>query len=230
MNTTALVHEAYVKLVGKKDFESRAHVLATASRAMRQVLVSYAEARNAQKRGGSTPDLPLDEAVAHLLTDNQADDVLALNDALAKLSEADERAARIVECRYFGGLSVIETAEALDVSEATVTRGWRARGHGSTASSRTTSSWARARAGSSSRTVVCSSASVESRRAARLEGDRRCIVGPPPGSHRENTPLPSLSRPDSARRIGQRHATVSSLQRARPVPAHRCIRRLANRS
>ncbi|MGB3544940.1 ECF-type sigma factor [Rubrivirga sp.] len=126
MNTTALVHEAYVKLVGKTNFESRAHVLATASRAMRQVLVSYAEARSAQKRGGSTPDLPLDEAVAHLLTDDQADEVLALNDALAKLAEADERAARIVECRYFGGLSVIETAEALEVSEATVTRGWRA--------------------------------------------------------------------------------------------------------
>ena len=126
MNTTALVHEAYVKLVGKKDFESRAHVLATASRAMRQVLVSYAEARSAQKRGGNAHDLPLDEAVAQLLTDDQADDVLALNDALAKLAEADERAARIVECRYFGGLSVIETAEALEVSEATVTRGWRA--------------------------------------------------------------------------------------------------------
>ena len=126
LNTTALVHEAYVKLVGKTDFESRAHVLATASRAMRQVLVSYAEGRNAQKRGGPTPDLPLDEAVVHLLTDDQADEVLALNDALAKLAEADERAARIVECRYFGGLSVLETAEALGVSEATVTRGWRA--------------------------------------------------------------------------------------------------------
>ncbi|MEM0963022.1 MAG: ECF-type sigma factor, partial [Bacteroidota bacterium] len=127
MNTTALVHEAYEKLIGKRDFESQAHVLATASRAMRQVLVSYAEAKSAQKRGGGQAALPLNEEVAgELLTDDQADDVIALNDALERLAEADERAARIVECRYFGGLSVEETAEALDVSESTVTRGWRA--------------------------------------------------------------------------------------------------------
>jgi len=125
MNTTALVHEAYAKLAGKDDFESRAHVLATASRAMRQVLVSYAEGRAAQKRGGGTPDLPLEEARAVPLSDAQADDVLALDDALARLAGRDERAARVVECRFFGGLSVAETADALGVSEATVTRSWR---------------------------------------------------------------------------------------------------------
>ncbi|MEM6327104.1 MAG: ECF-type sigma factor [Bacteroidota bacterium] len=125
MNTTALVHEAYEKLVGKRDFESRAHVLATASRAMRQVLVNYAESRRSLKRGGGTPDLPLQEAVAVPLGDHQVDDVLALDDALARLAQANERAARVVECRYFGGLSVGETAEALGVSEATVARDWR---------------------------------------------------------------------------------------------------------
>jgi len=126
MNTTALVHEAYEKLVGKRDFESRAHLLATASRAMRQVLVSYAERRHAQKRGGKAPDLPLDEALAVPISDAQADDVLALDEALRQLAAADDRAARVVECRFFGGLTAVETAEALGVSEATVTRSWRA--------------------------------------------------------------------------------------------------------
>lgn len=125
MNTTALVHEAYEKLVGKRDYASRAHVLATASRAMRQVLVSYAEGRAAQKRGGGTPDLPLDEARAVPLSDGQADDVIALDGALARLAEANARAAQVVECRFFGGLTLDETAAALGVSEATVTRDWR---------------------------------------------------------------------------------------------------------
>ena len=127
MNTTALVHEAYEKLAGKSDFESRAHLLATASRAMRQVLVTYAERRSAKKRGGATPDLPLnDEVVAGLLSDAQADDVLALDRALDRLAETDPRDAQVVECRFFGGLSAEETAAALGVSESTVTRSWRA--------------------------------------------------------------------------------------------------------
>lgn len=126
MNTTALVHEAYEKLAGKDDYASRAHLLATASRAMRQVLVSYAERRSAKKRGGSTPDLPLDDQLVALLSDAQADDVLALDDALQRLAAVDERDAQVVECRFFGGLSVEETAAALDVSVSTVTRSWRA--------------------------------------------------------------------------------------------------------
>ncbi len=126
MNTTALVHEAYEKLAGKDDFESCAHLLATASRAMRQVLVSYAERRHALKRGGSAPDLALDDERVALLSDAQTDEVLALDDALARLARVDERDARVVECRFFGGLSAQETAAALGVSESTVTRSWRA--------------------------------------------------------------------------------------------------------
>ena len=126
MNTTALVHEAYEKLLGKDDFESRAHLLATASRAMRQVLVTYAERRGAKKRGGATPDLSLDDVQVAFLTDAQADDVLALDQALDRLARIDARDAQVVECRFFGGLSAEETAAALDVSESTVTRSWRA--------------------------------------------------------------------------------------------------------
>ncbi len=126
MNTTALVHEAYEKLADKGDFESRAHVLATASRAMRQVLVSYAERRNALKRGGAAPDLALDDERVALLSDAQSDEVMALDEALARLARVDARDAQVVECRFFGGLSAQETAAALDVSEATVTRSWRA--------------------------------------------------------------------------------------------------------
>lgn len=131
INTTALVHEAYIKLAGSDlKAESRAHLLAIASRAMRQVLVNYAEARSAQKRGGGLPDLDLDDVVAlpdgALLSDKQADDITSLEEALAKLEAIDERSARIVECRFFGGMTEGETADALGVSESTVTRGWRA--------------------------------------------------------------------------------------------------------
>ncbi|MEL6616194.1 MAG: ECF-type sigma factor [Bacteroidota bacterium] len=131
LNTTALVHEAYFKLIGSvDDFENRSHVLGVASRAMRQVLVTYAEAQRAQKRGGGVPNLSLDEAVAGnasgLLTDEQADTIAALDEALDRLARADERAARVVECRFFGGMTVEETAEALGLSVATVGRSWRA--------------------------------------------------------------------------------------------------------
>lgn len=126
LNTTALVHEAYLKLVGNKgaEFAGRAHFLATASKAMRHVLITYAERQAAQKRGGGQADLPLDEAL--LVAHEDAEELLALDEALARLELADPRAARIVECRFFGGLSAEETAQALDISTATVTRGWRA--------------------------------------------------------------------------------------------------------
>ena len=129
MNTTALVHEAYFKLLGSVEgFENRSHVLGVASRAMRQVLVTYAEARRALKRGGGIPDLSLDDAFTDgaLLSEEQAETVTALDEALTRLAKADERAARIVECRFFGGMSVEETAEALGLSVATVGRSWRA--------------------------------------------------------------------------------------------------------
>ncbi len=121
--TTALVHEAYLKLAGSSlRYESRAHFLATASRAMRQVLVTYAEARTAQKRGGGAEPLPLDDNLA--LTDAEAADLVAIGDALERLARWDERGARVVECRFFAGLTVDETAEALDLSPATVSRAW----------------------------------------------------------------------------------------------------------
>ena len=130
INTTALVHEAYLKLMGGLDnFENRSHVLGVASRAMRQVLVSYAESQRAQKRGGGVPNVPLDDAGEGSLavfSPEQIDAVAALDEALDRLARADERAARVVECRFFGGLSIEETAEALDISTATVTRTWRA--------------------------------------------------------------------------------------------------------
>jgi len=123
LNTTALVHEAYLKLVNVDGLTDRAHALAIASRAMRQVLVSYAIARHAAKRGGGAAHVPLDEH--HLLSDDGADRVMALHEALSRLAARDERAARIVECRFFGGLSADETAEALGLSRATVGRSWR---------------------------------------------------------------------------------------------------------
>ncbi|MEM1054354.1 MAG: ECF-type sigma factor [Bacteroidota bacterium] len=130
LNTTALVHEAYFKLIGSVEgFENRSHVLGVASRAMRQVLVTYAEAQRALKRGGGVPDIPLDDALQMgdpLLSDEQAETITALDEALVRLGKADERAARVVECRFFGGMTVEETAEALDLSVATVGRSWRA--------------------------------------------------------------------------------------------------------
>ena len=126
LNTTALVHEAYLKIEGA-SVENRAHLLAVASRAMRQVLVSYGEARKAQKRGGGAAHTALnDEVVASPFTEAQADRAALIEDALRRLEAADPRAARVVECRFFGGLSVAETAEALGLSEATVARSWRA--------------------------------------------------------------------------------------------------------
>lgn len=123
LNTTALVHEAYLKLVGGEgNYEGRAHFLAVASKAMRYVLFSYAERQTAQKRGGGTPDLSFDETV--LVPPDRAEAFVSLEEALVRLERVDERAARVVECRFFGGLSVEETAEALDISSRTVARDW----------------------------------------------------------------------------------------------------------
>jgi RNA polymerase sigma factor (TIGR02999 family) len=125
LNTTALVHEAYLKLVGGDgDYAGRAHFLAVAAKAMRHILITYAERQTAQKRGGGQRDLPLDEAL--LVPEDRVEEVAALGEALAQLEAVDERAARVVECRFFAGLDAEETAEALGVSRRTVTRDWAA--------------------------------------------------------------------------------------------------------
>lgn len=126
LQPTVLIHEAYMKMVKQKDrtYTSRAHFYAVASMAMRQVLVNHAESSVAGKRGNKNNAVPLDEERTATLKEES--DVLLLHDALRKLSEMDARKGRVVEMRYFGGLSLEETAEALGVSVITVTRDWQA--------------------------------------------------------------------------------------------------------
>lgn len=124
LDTTALVHEAYLKLIEPAGLDStdRAHFFAIAARAMRQVLIDRARKRGTLKRGGKWRRVPLDGAA--IAVDEQADMLLALDDALGRLAALDERLSRIVECRFFGGMTEQETAQALAVSERTVRRGW----------------------------------------------------------------------------------------------------------
>jgi RNA polymerase sigma factor (TIGR02999 family) len=124
LNTTALVHEAYLKLTHAREmeWEDRAHFLRVASRAMRHILINYAERQRAAKRGGGATAVPLDQA--NPVAPEAADDLLALNAALERLAGRDERVFQVVECRFFGGLSVKETAKALGVSPSTVNRDW----------------------------------------------------------------------------------------------------------
>jgi RNA polymerase sigma factor (TIGR02999 family) len=124
LNTTALVHEAYLKLVdiNEVQWQDRAHFLAVAARAMRRILVSYARKHTAQKRGGRHANVPL--SVVSDLADERAEDVLALDDALDRLGALNERLARTVELRFFGGLTIDEAAEVLGVSRNTVKRDW----------------------------------------------------------------------------------------------------------
>jgi RNA polymerase sigma factor (TIGR02999 family) len=126
LNTTALIHEAYLKLAGRDAWEGRAHFYATAAKAMRQILVNYAERRRAAKRGGGAEELPLDGIV--VATDDAAEDALALHEALQRLEAEKPRWCRVIECRFFGGMTIEETAEALGVSPATVKREWRLAG------------------------------------------------------------------------------------------------------
>jgi RNA polymerase sigma factor (TIGR02999 family) len=124
MNTTALVHEAYLKLVRHDgaDWRDRAHFFAVASRAMRQILVNYAERRRAKKRGGGVEVVPLEEA--NPVSPEAAEELLVLDEALQRLESIEPRRCRVVECRFFAGLAIHETAEALGVSVATVKRDW----------------------------------------------------------------------------------------------------------
>ena len=127
LQPTALVNEAYIRLVQAEDlgFENRSHFLGIAARLMRQILVDYARKHGARKRGGRRERVTLTEGVA--VEEGEPDvDLLALDEALARLAEKNERLARLVELRYFGGLSVEETAEVLGSSPRTVKRDWAA--------------------------------------------------------------------------------------------------------
>ncbi len=130
LNTTALVHEAYVKLVDRKHVgvESRAHFFALAARAMRHILCDYARDRRTTKRGGGLERLALDdlpvspEQVESIGEPSEA--LLALDEALRRLEQLDPRQSKVVECRFFGGLTIDETAAAVGISARTVKRDW----------------------------------------------------------------------------------------------------------
>lgn len=130
LNATALVHEAYLKLIGRDERrfpENRGHFFAVAAKAMRHILCDHARDRRRQKRGAGSAHLPIDAARNALpldIPDAQAEQLAALDEALRRLEEIDRRQARVVECRFFGGLSIEDTAEALGVSPATVKRDW----------------------------------------------------------------------------------------------------------
>lgn len=126
LSTTALVHEAWIELnkLNRIQWQNRAHFLAVAAQAMRRILIDYAVARQRQKRGGAHEHVSLDEGDALAIAHERADDLVELEDALSRLQAIDERQARVVECRFYGGMSVEETAEALNVSPATVKREW----------------------------------------------------------------------------------------------------------
>ncbi|MCZ6779569.1 MAG: sigma-70 family RNA polymerase sigma factor [Acidobacteria bacterium] len=126
INTTALVHEAYLKLVDRRQmgWQNRNHFYAVAAQAMRRILVSYARRRKAEKRGGGAAQVVFDEAFG-VFSDERSEELVALDEALEHLEQINPRHARIVECRFFGGLTIEETATALDVSSITVTRDWR---------------------------------------------------------------------------------------------------------
>ena len=124
LGATALVHEAYLKLSGldRMHWQNRAHFMAVAAQAMRRVLVNHATARTAQKRGGKRERVALDDVI--LVTAERAEELIALDAALTRLAERDPRQARVIECRFFAGMSIEETAEALDISPVTVKRDW----------------------------------------------------------------------------------------------------------
>ena len=125
LQASALVNEAYMRLLDVKriQWQNRAHFFAMAARVMRRILVESARARKFQKRGGGAEIVSLDEAL--IVSKEPSQDLVALDDALRALAEVDARKEQVVEMRFFGGLSVEETAEALQVSTGTVMRDWR---------------------------------------------------------------------------------------------------------
>ncbi|MGI9068859.1 MAG: sigma-70 family RNA polymerase sigma factor [Pyrinomonadaceae bacterium] len=124
LQTTALVHEAYLKLIDQRDarWQNRAHFFAIAAQAMRRILIDSARRHAAVKRGGAGAKISLDEAASISLSPNP--NLLALDEALNALAEIDAQQTRIVELRYFGGLTIEETAEVMDLSPATIKREW----------------------------------------------------------------------------------------------------------
>jgi RNA polymerase sigma factor (TIGR02999 family) len=124
LQATALVNEAYIRLIGaqKVDWQNRVHFLAVSARLMRRILVDAARAKQYQKRGAGAQQVTLDDA---LVISEPGRELIALDDALDALAKVDDRKARVVEMRFFGGLSVEETAAALGVSADTVMRDWR---------------------------------------------------------------------------------------------------------
>ena len=125
LQATALVNEAYLRLIGTQsmNWQNRAHFLAMAARLMRRILVDFARSKQYQKRGGGAMNVSLAADLA--LSDEPGRDLVALDDALEALAKVDERKSRVIEMRFFGGLSVKETAETLNVSAETVMRDWK---------------------------------------------------------------------------------------------------------
>ncbi len=125
LNTTALVHEAYIKLINHPpdgDWDGRRHFFGIAARAMRQILVNYAMMRNRKKRSGNLGIQPFEDEI--YLSEEKAEELLVLDEALKELEKLNERQGRVVECRYFAGYNIEETAEILGISPATVKRDW----------------------------------------------------------------------------------------------------------
>ena len=126
LQATALVHEAYLRLLEQQevDWQNRAHFFSIAAEMMRRILVNYAIQRNAKKRGDGVTRISLDDAIS--FSNGESDlDLVSLDAALKRLAEFDEIQARIVELRFFGGLTIEEVAEVLDISESTVKREWK---------------------------------------------------------------------------------------------------------
>jgi RNA polymerase sigma-70 factor (ECF subfamily) len=124
LQKTALVHELYLKLLGKSDVEwqNRAHFYSIASRCMRQILVDYARKKSALRRGGKNRPITLDEEKLDL--EEHAEEIIEMNDLINKLSEIDARRSQVVEMRFFGGMSIPEISEVLEVTTRTVDRDW----------------------------------------------------------------------------------------------------------
>ncbi len=124
LSPTALVHEAYMKLaqLDRINWQGRAHFFGACAKSMRRILISYARMKKADKRGAGAEHVPIESAMIAART--RPSDLIALDDALAKLEEQSERQAKVVECRFYGGMGVAETAAALLISPATVKRDW----------------------------------------------------------------------------------------------------------
>jgi RNA polymerase sigma factor (TIGR02999 family) len=125
LQTSALLNEAYIRLVDQQNvpWQNRAHFFAVSAQVMRHILIDHARSHAYSKRGGGARKVPLDEAMT--LNDQRAEELVALDDALNLLAAMDPRKSQIIELRFFGGLSIEETAEAMNISPITVTREWR---------------------------------------------------------------------------------------------------------